>query len=74
MFVCFHFPVAIFDGMNHGSMHLCGHSHGNYEISRPENHEQKILDCGWDVHKKPLTMKEIETIMSHKNLKKLHHD
>jgi len=74
VFVCFHFPIHTFDGVNHGSMHLCGHSHGSYEISRPENHEQKILDCGWDVHKKPLTMKEIETIMSRKNLKKLHHD
>jgi calcineurin-like phosphoesterase family protein len=73
-FVCFHFPMTSFDGMSHGSMHLCGHSHGDLAISRPENKTHKILDCGWDVHKKPLTMKEIELIMDTKNINTTHHD
>lgn len=73
-FVCFHFPIQIFDGMSEGSMHLCGHSHGSNQISRPEDKTHKILDCGWDIHKKPLTMAEIEAIMSTKGINTLHHD
>lgn len=72
-FVCFHFPIQIWDKMNEGSMHLCGHSHGDNVLSRPENGTQKILDCGWDIHKKPLTMSEIEAIMSVKAINSLHH-
>ena len=73
-FVCFHFPIQIWDGMSFGSMHLCGHSHGDNYISRPENLTHKILDCGWDIHKKPLTMAEIESIMATKGINTLHHD
>jgi calcineurin-like phosphoesterase family protein len=72
-FVCFHFPMRVWDGMAWGSMHLCGHSHGSLEISRPEDKTHKILDCGWDIHKKPLSMKEIEDIMSTKGINNLHH-
>lgn len=73
-FVCFHFPISVWDGMSNGSMHLCGHSHGEFPLSRPENHTYKILDCGWDIHSKPLTMKEIEDIMAKKDVNSLHHD
>lgn len=72
-FICFHFPIRVYDNMNNGSMHLCGHSHGDCNISRPENKTSKILDCGWDIHKKPLTMQEIETIMNTKSTELLHH-
>lgn len=73
IFVCFHFPVSIWDGMSKGTMHLCGHSHGHHTLSRPENTTHKILDCGWDIHKKPLTMKEVEGIMAKKGTNSLHH-
>ena len=72
-FVCLHYPMRVWDGMYHGAMHLCGHSHGSLEVSRPENKIYKILDCGWDIHKKPLTMKEIEDIMNTKKINNLHH-
>jgi calcineurin-like phosphoesterase family protein len=72
-FVCFHFPIRIWDGMGYGAMHLCGHSHGSLETSRPEDKTHKILDCGWDLHKKPLTMREIEDIMATKGINNLHH-
>jgi len=72
-FVCFHFPIHVWDGVNDGSMHLCGHSHGSLIRSRPETNEGKILDCGWDIHRKPITMKEIETIMDSKQLNPNHH-
>lgn len=72
-FACLHFPMRIWDGMALGVMHLCGHSHGTLEVSRPEDKSYKILDCGWDIHKKPLTMKEIEDIMATKSINNLHH-
>lgn len=72
-FICFHFPIAVWDDMGRGSMHLCGHSHGGYKLSRPEDTTHKILDCGWCVHRKPLSMLEIETIMNKKGVNNLHH-
>lgn len=65
-FICFHFPIMTWEGIFRGSMHLCGHSHGKNPKSRIEAKESKILDCGWDVHLKPLSMLEIEKIMSKK--------
>ena len=72
-FVCFHFPIRVWDGMNDGTMHLCGHSHGSLEVSRPEANDGKILDCGWDIHKKPLTMSEIVAILDIKTMNAIHH-
>jgi hypothetical protein len=59
--------------MSQGSMHLCGHSHGDNPLSRPEDKTHKILDCGWDIHGKPLTMKEVESILEKKGVNSLHH-
>lgn len=73
-FVCFHFPQLVWDGQSDGSMHLCGHSHGDLQYSRPENLNQKVLDCGIDIHKKPLSMKEVEAIMNTKSISIIHHD
>jgi calcineurin-like phosphoesterase family protein len=73
MYVCFHFPISIFDNMSYGAAHLCGHSHGSYQLSRPEDKTHKILDCGWDIHRKPLTMKEIEDIIDSKHIGSKHH-
>ena len=67
-FVCFHFPIMAWDGMFKGSMHLCGHSHGKNPLSRIESKQSKILDCGWDVHSKPISMFEIEKIMETKSI------
>jgi len=73
-FVCFHYPISIWDGISKGSMHLCGHSHGGFPQSLPSAKTGKILDCGWDVHNKPLTMNEIEVIMNKKLITTKHHD
>jgi len=67
-FVCFHFPIMAWDNMFKGSMHLCGHSHGKNPSSRIETKQSKILDCGWDIHSKPLSMFEIEKIMEKKSI------
>jgi calcineurin-like phosphoesterase family protein len=73
MYVCLHFPMAIWDGMSFGAAHLCGHSHGTFQLSRPEDKTHKILDCGWDIHRKPLTMQEIEVIIDSKHIGNKHH-
>mgnify|MGYP000262242110 CR=1 FL=1 len=59
--------------MRNGVVHCCGHSHGTYPLSRPENKTHKILDCGWDIHKKPLTIAEVNVIMDKKEINNLHH-
>lgn len=41
-----HFPMLLWNKSHHGSLHLCGHSHGSLFDSSPNNHEGKRLDCG----------------------------
>lgn len=73
-FVCFHFPIQVWDGRGKGAFHLCGHSHGDLQYSLPQNKESKILDCGWDVFRKPISLsKEVEKIMRTKNANDIHH-
>lgn len=72
-YVCFHFPISVWEGMSEGAMHLCGHSHGDHQLSRPEDTTHKMLDCGWDVHRKPLSFQEINHIMSFKGVNNKHH-
>lgn len=42
-FIMFHYPIASWNGMSRGSIHLHGHSHGNYEFD--SNH---CIDVGVD--------------------------
>jgi calcineurin-like phosphoesterase family protein len=73
MYVCFHYPIGVWNGMSQGAMHLCGHSHGNYSLSTPENKTHKILDMGWDVHHHPLHVDDINIIMDSKGTNTCHH-
>lgn len=59
MFCSFHYPIYVFDYMKHGNILLTGHSHGNCQLSHPDNKDSKMIDTGWDVWKKPLSFKEI---------------
>ena len=72
-FICFHYPIGTWEHESQGSMHIHGHEHGNYKLSRPEDKTKKILDCGWDIFKKPLHITEVEAIMSKKGLNPIHH-
>jgi len=63
-----HFPLQIWDGRKHGFWHLCGHSHGSFEQTRPEYPTDFRLDIGWDVHNKILTFTDIAGIMSGKSI------
>lgn len=67
--VLFHYPILIWNEMKNGSWHLCGHSHYGCPQTTAENLYGKILDVGWDGHKKPLSFEEIAKIMDGKRFK-----
>lgn len=75
-----HFAHLIWDSMQHGVWHLCGHSHGNCEQINPECKEGKILDVGVDnalkLGGKPvLSFAQVAAAMAKKNLVVIdHHD
>jgi calcineurin-like phosphoesterase family protein len=74
IYVLFHFPILVWDGQSIGTKLLCGHSHGDLVYSQPGNNINKILDCGWDLYNKPLSLKEIDDIMFTKKIHQQHHD
>lgn len=61
-----HYPMLVWNEMSHGSWMLCGHSHYGCPATVASNPNGKILDVGWDGHKKPLSIPEIAQIMSTK--------
>lgn len=68
-----HFPIYVWEEMQHGAWMLCGHSHYGCEWSQAENKNAKILDCGWDGHKKPLSFKDVKAIMDTKTFVPVDH-
>ncbi len=63
-----HYPYYVYDGIGHGIFSLVSHSHGTCELTLPSDKRMKQLDCGWCVHKKPLSFKEIKDIMDSKGI------
>lgn len=68
-----HFPLLIWNNVKNGSIQLTGHSHGNCEATNSKNMTGKILDCGWDEFKKPLSFPEILAIVESKRYKSIDH-
>jgi calcineurin-like phosphoesterase family protein len=68
-----HYPISVWNEIAHGAWCLCGHSHGNFPLSQTGNLTSKLLDVGWDLHKKPLSLSEIADIMKDKNIPVLDH-
>ena len=66
--ILFHYPIAVWDCKHYGSWNLCGHSHGNYPPSLPNNTTNGLcLDVGVDVHDfKPLSFEQVKIIMTNK--------
>ena len=48
--ILFHFPIVFWHSMEHGSIHLFGHMHGDY---RPTG---RNIDVGWDVFQRPVEL------------------
>ncbi len=75
-YICLnHYPLSIWNFMKADSWALVGHSHHGYPNTCPDYKHGKILDCGWDGFKKPLSFSDIKDIMSTKEKIKvdLHH-
>lgn len=73
--VCmFHYPISVWNECHRNAWSLVGHSHGSFGPSLPTTYDQgKILDCGWDVHKRPLSFLEVEEIMKKKSYTPVDH-
>jgi calcineurin-like phosphoesterase family protein len=71
-----HYPFSVWNESHKGSWMLCSHSHGTFGPSRPDVITGgKVLDCGWDIHKRPIDFHEVEGIMNRKPIfNPDHHD
>jgi calcineurin-like phosphoesterase family protein len=68
-FVCMHFPIASWDGMNQGVIHLFGHVHLPPHLRVMEG---RAMDVGCDGNGlEPLSMDEILELMKNQPIKKL---
>jgi calcineurin-like phosphoesterase family protein len=67
--VCMHFPIASWDGMNDGVIHLHGHVHLPPHLRLSEG---KAMDVGVDGNNLyPISIQEIRSIMKNRPIKKL---
>lgn len=74
-YICQHFPLSIWNHYQYNARHVCGHSHGSFEETRPEWKKGKKLDVGWDIFRRPISFDEVEDIMRTKEFVRLdHHD
>ena len=73
MFIISHFPFLIWDHMQHGAICLTGHSHSSCKYTNSKGTYGRILDCGWDEFKKPLSIIEVMDIVNNKVYHPLDH-
>jgi len=74
-YVASHFPFRIWDEMQHGSIALSGHSHGNDEGRNPKALDDKALDCGIDNFGGPVSFQDVMEIIRGKQTVVIdHHD
>ena len=67
--ICMHFPIASWDGMNDGNIHLHGHVHLPPHLRIAEG---KAMDVGVDGNgMKPIEIHEILSLMKERPIKKL---
>ncbi len=73
-YICMcHYPIDVFNNIRHGAYMLCGHSHYSYEKTRENCVENRRLDLSWDGHLRPLSIQEVQTIMSKKSMVTVDH-
>jgi len=69
---CSHYPLLSHHNMRRGSFLATAHSHGNLKITSLEG-SGKRLDCGFDVHSKPISIQEMRKIMATREIDSLDH-
>lgn len=73
MYILSHFPFMIWDHKQHGAICLTGHSHASCEHTNSKGNYGRILDCGWDEFKRPLSLSEITHLMKDKTHQSIDH-
>lgn len=63
-----HYPLAHWFAQNKGVWHLHGHLHGANSMI-----PGKIMDVGWDVHRRPITITEVKQYMDKQPVRASHH-
>lgn len=66
LIVISHYPIHIWNQTVNGSWCLSGHSHHTCPVTQKDHGECKALDVGWDGHRKPLSLNDIDEIMKNK--------
>jgi calcineurin-like phosphoesterase family protein len=68
--VLFHYPIASWEQVHHGAIHLHGHSHGNFT----DPHNRRTMDVGVDTNNYfPYSMDQIEAVMKTKTFVSVDH-
>ena len=68
-FVCMHYPIASWDGMNNGVIHLHGHVHLPKHLRIDDG---KAMDVGVDGNDlEPISLDEIVRLLKDQPIKKL---
>jgi calcineurin-like phosphoesterase family protein len=68
-FVMSHYALRNWHWNNKGSIMLCGHSHGNDKGIVESGNCGRILDCGWESIKKPMSLLDIYYMMKVRDVK-----
>ena len=66
-FCLFHYPISEWNRCHHGSIHLCGHSHGSNRMSNPKTTVVRKLDIGVDCWSfKPVSLDDVLEFVQNK--------
>jgi calcineurin-like phosphoesterase family protein len=68
LFVLCHFPIISHERMGHNSIHICGHSHGDLPLTRPDTGLGKRLDVGIESFGGPVAASYVIELLSHRDL------
>lgn len=70
---CCHYPIISHSMMNKKSIHICGHSHNNCEITSREKGTGLRIDVGFDGWKRPISLKEIKDHLKDREINAVDH-
>lgn len=73
MFTLCHFPIMSHSQQNRGSFMLCGHSHGNCELTNIKTGQGRRLDVGIDSFGGPISLKEVVRLIGGRDVNSLDH-
>lgn len=63
-----HFPIISHERQGHGSIHLCGHSHGDLPLTNATTGKGMRLDVGIDSFGRPISALEIKAHLKNRDI------